>query len=297
MRGLPDHAKGLLITGLGVLIITPDGLLVRLIAADSWTLTFWRGLLVAVGLGLGLIAVYRGGTWAVLRGIGRAGLWTSLLFGIGTVTFILSITHTTVANTLFIVSTSPLFAALMAWRFLGERVTGGTWAAIGLALIGIGVIASGGLDSGALVGNVAALVTALTLAGSFSIIRHHRDRNMVPTMALSGLVTAVLVLPLAQPAAVGAGDVGVLAFMGLVMLPLSFALLSIGPRYIPAPEVSLMLLLESVLGPLWVWLALGEDPGARTLLGGAIVIATLAGHALVTLRRAAARATAATSMS
>ena len=268
--------------------------LTSLIEADPWTLTFWRGLLLATGLGLGLLAVYRARSWAVLRGIGWAGLWTALLFGIGTVAFILSITHTTVANTLFIVSTSPLFAALMAWRFLGERVAPGSWAAILLALVGIGVIASGGLDGGSLIGNLAALVTALTLAASFSIIRQHRDRNMVPTMALSGLVTAALVLPLAQPAAVSSGDLGVLLVMGLVMLPLSFGLMSIGPRYITAPEVGLVLLLESVLGPLWVWLALGEDPGARTLFGGAIVIATLAGHSLFSLRRATVRRAAAT---
>ena len=293
MQGLSTHAKGLLISGLGVLAITPDGLLIRLIAADPWTLLFWRGLLSAIGIGVGLMFIYRGRTWAIFRSVGWAGILTAVLFGTGTVTFIVSITHTTVANTLFIVSTSPLFAALIAWRLMGEPVAPRTWVAIALALLGIGVIASGGLDRGSIVGNLAGLATALTLAASFSLIRHHRARNMVPTMALGGLVTAVMVVPLAQPAALAGGDLVVLLAMGLVMLPVSFGLMAIGPRYIPAPEVSLVLLLEAVLGPLWVWLALGEDPGLRTLAGGAVVIGTLAVHSVVTLRRAPARAAAA----
>ena len=293
MRGLSTHAKGLLITGLGVLAITPDGLLIRLIAADPWTLLFWRGLLSAIGIGLGLLFIYRGRTWAIFRAVGWAGIVTAVLFGTGTVTFIVSITHTTVANTLFIVSTSPLFAALIAWRLMGEPVAPRTWVAIVLALVGIGVIASGGLDRGSIVGNLAGLATALTLAASFSLIRHHRDRDMVPTMAMGGLVTAVMVIPLAQPATLGSSDLVILLAMGLVMLPVSFGLMAIGPRYIPAPEVSLMLLMEAVLGPLWVWLALGEDPGLRTIAGGAIVIGTLAVHSLITLRRTPARAAAA----
>jgi drug/metabolite transporter (DMT)-like permease len=123
------------------------------------------------------------------------------------------------------------------------------------------------------------------LAATFSLMRHFRSRDMVPAMALGGVITALIALPFATPAAVDGGDALALAVMGLVMLPLSFAMMAVGPRYIPAPEVSLTLLLESVLGPLWVWLALGEDPGEATLLGGAIVIAALAGNAAAALRR------------
>lgn len=283
--GLSTHAKGFFITLLAVLVISPDGLLVRLVAADIWTLLFWRGLLMGTGIALGLLCLYRGRTWAAFRDLGWPGFTVALLFALCTVAFIVSITNTTVANTLFIVSTSPLFSALIAWRLLGEAVAPRTWGAIALALVGIGIIASGGLDSGSIIGNLAALAAALSLAGGFSLIRRHRDRDMVPAAALSGWMTALLVLPLAQPAAIAGGDVAVLLVMGLVMLPLSFALMTIGPRYLPAPEVGLILLLESILGPLWVWLAIGETPGDRTLLGGAIVIGTLAGHAAWTLFR------------
>jgi len=285
MDGLSTHAKGLLITGLGVLVITPDSLLIRLISTDLWTLLFWRGLLSAIGMQFALLILFRSQTWREIKQIGTAGVVLAGIFGVGTVTFIVSITHTTAANTLFIVSTSPLFAAFAAWGLMREPVSLRTWSAIAFSLAGIGIIASGGLDRGTVVGNLAALATAVILGVSFALVRYHRNRNMVPAMGVSGLVTAAIALPFAQPFSISALDVWVLLVMGLLMLPVSLGLMFVGPRYISAPEVSLILLLEAVLGPLWVWWALGEDPGARTLLGGAIVLGTLAAYFALLLSR------------
>lgn len=283
MDGRSSHARGLLLTSLGVLVITPDSLLIRLISADPWTLLFWRGVLSAVGMQMALLILFRRETLNEVKQIGVAGVVLAAIFGIGTVTFIVSITHTTAANTLFIVSTSPMFAALAAWVLMREPVSLRTWVAMLCSLAGIGVIASGGLKGSTLIGNAAALATALILGFSFALVRRHRARNMVPAMGLSGLITAMVALPMAHPLEVNPSDFGVLIVMGLVMLPLSFGLMFTGPRHLPAPEVSLVLLLEAVLGPLWVWLALGEDPGARTLVGGAIVLTTLAVHSAVLL--------------
>lgn len=286
MTALSTHAKGLLITGVGVLIITPDGLLTRLIQSDSWTLLFWRSLLSSASLLLLLFILYRRQSWARIRAIGLPGLIVAALFGVGNVTFILAITSTTVANTLFITSTTPLFAALIAWRLMGEAVPRRTWIAIALALVGIAIIASQGFAGGSLFGNSAALTTAMALAAAFSLIRYHKNRDLVPAMALSTAIAALIALPFATPSAISLSDAGWLTVMGLVMLPLAFALMVIGPRYIPVPEVSLILLLEAILGPLWVWLAVGEEPGARTLVGGAVVIVTLSANALLGLRDA-----------
>ncbi len=283
MTDLSPHAKGLLITALGVLVLTPDSLLIRLVSADAWTLTFWRGVLYAVGMCAGIAAISRGRAWQQFLDMGRAGLLVGVIFGLGKVTFIISITHTTAANTLFIVSTSPLFAAMVAWLLMREPLSRRTWGAIAFALLGIGVIASEGVDRGGVIGNVAALLTALVLGAIFALTRRYRERNMLPAMALSGLISAALVWPLAAPMSVSSSDMAALGVMGLVVLPLSFGLIFIGPRYIPAPEVSLVLLLEAVLGPYWVWLALGEEPGSRTLVGGSIVLATLAVHSLLRL--------------
>jgi drug/metabolite transporter (DMT)-like permease len=281
-----NRAKGLVITLAGVLVITPDALLVRLIAADEWTVLFWRGLLSGLAILAGLGLLHRRRLPRQLRTIGKTGVWLAVLFSAGTVLFIISVSLTTVANTLFIVSTAPLFAAIIARVFLGEAVPPRTWAAIGCALFGIGVIASGsaGQGSGSLLGDLAALGIAVSMAGTFSLARKERANSMVPAMALSGFITAFAVLPLAAPFEFAARDPVYLGLMGLVVIPLGFSLITLGPRYLPAPEVSLLLLLEAVLGPLWVWLALDEDPGAATLVGGFIVIATLAASNLGSLR-------------
>jgi drug/metabolite transporter (DMT)-like permease len=107
---------------------------------------------------------------------------------------------------------------------------------------------------------------------------------MVPAMGLGGLVAAAIALPFADPMSVTAADVGYLAISGLAVLPVGFGLLAIAPRFIPAPEVGLITLLESILGPVWVWLALGEEPGLRTVLGGTIVIGSLAANSYLTLK-------------
>lgn len=283
MNNLPPHAKGLLITALGVLVLSPDSLLIRLVSADAWTLTFWRGLLYGIGMGVAIALVFRGRIWQQFLALGWAGLLIAVIFGVGKVTFIVSITNTTAANTLFIVSTSPLFAAVAAWLLTREPVARRTWFAISFALVGIGIIASEGADRGSVIGNVAALLTAVVLGTCFALTRRYRERNVVPAMALSGMVCALLVLPVASPLSVDSSDFAALGVMGLVVLPLSFGLIFLGPRYLPAPEVSLVLLLEAVLGPYWVWLALGEEPSARTLVGGTVVLATLALHSAVSL--------------
>lgn len=272
-----DRVKGLLITVTGVLVITPDSLLVRLISADQWTILFWRGLLS--GLVILLVLGLRQGKGFVpgLRAIGHMGLALAVLFSAGTIMFIISLRLTSAANTLFIVSTAPVFAAIMARVFLSEPVSRRTWVTILFSLIGILVIASGsaGGGPGSLLGDLAAVVTAISIAGTFTIARRYRSVSMVPAMGISGLVTAALALPFAQPTVVTPADTAYLAIMGLAMIPLAFSLMTMGPRYLPAPEVSLILLLEAVLAPLLLWFVLHEHPGNASLLGGAVVLGTL----------------------
>jgi drug/metabolite transporter (DMT)-like permease len=290
MDGLSTHAKGLAIVTLGVLILTPDALLVRLIGIDHWNLLVWRGFLQGFGLLLLLLAFYRGGTLASFRAIGRRGLAASLVFATGTVLFIVALTHTSAANTLIIVASSPFFSALASRIFLGERIAPATWGAILLALGGIGLLAVEGLGRGAFLGDLAALGVAVTLGANFTILRHARAVNMIPAMALSGFLVGLVASLFAVPVALSDGQLGYMLVMGLVVVPLSFALITLGPRYLPAPEVSLLLLLETVLGPFWVWLVIGERPGPLALAGGAVVVATLAAHSALALRRQASPA-------
>ena len=285
MDRLPDHVKGLLITVAGVLLLTPDTLLVRLIAIDPWTMIFWRGALVMLGLVAYLAWADGRRVLGRFRTDGGSTLMVALIFTISAVLFILALDMTSVANTLIIIASSPLFAAIFGRIFLGEAVPARTWAAIGTTLGGIGVVVSGSLGGGTLPGDLAALGTAVCLAVSLTLLRRARAHNVVPAMALSGLFSAIVTLPLAAPFAMDTTQAGLLVLLGLIILPVSFTLTMLGTRYLPAPEVGLIMLLETVLGPLWVWLVLGEAANARALLGGGIVIATLIVHSALAVRQ------------
>jgi len=290
MPVLSQHAKGLIITALGVLIISPDGLLTRLILVDHWTLIFWRTLFLSFGMWLIVNLTYPNRTWQKYKSMGRGDAMMVLIYAMGTISFIVAITHTSVANTLIILSTTPLFAAFIGWIFLSEPIPVRTWCAILLVGIGIFVISSDSDNqASSLFGDLAAMSGAFFLATGFTVVRHFPAISIFPVISTSGLLTALIILPLAQPFSVTQSDMGYLLIMGIYMLPVATALMYLGPKYIPAPEVGLMLLLESILGPIWVWLALGEQPGIRTFIGGAIILSTLAINTVWVLKSTRAR--------
>jgi drug/metabolite transporter (DMT)-like permease len=278
-----SQAKGLLLAFVGVMILTPDSLLIRMIEGGPWAILFWRGLLMMVGLGLMMLIRFRGQIWRRTVDIGAQGVLISVVFAINSVCFIVALDHTTVANVLLIVSTSPLISALIGLVTLGDRPRPSTWIAILIAMIGIGVIVEGGLASGTTTGDIAALGTAIGLGVHFNMVRAARDVDMIPAVGLSGIWTAAAGLIAAPDLAFTPQQMGLSAIIGVIIMPLSFGLLTIAPRYISAAEVSLMLLLETVLGPIWVWLVLFERPDDQTLIGGAVVLIALIGHSLISM--------------
>ena len=161
---------------------------------------------------------------------------------------------------------------------LHDRGDAGTFA-------GLLIIVSDNLGDGSLEGDLSALVVAALSGLTFTLIRKHRMTDMVPTLAFGGLVTAAIAIPMSLPVAIHAQDAGLIAVMGLVMLPLAFSLQFVGARYIPAPEVSLLFLLEAVLAPLLVWAVVSERPADTTFVGGAVILATLGSHGVWSLRR------------
>ena len=283
-----EYLKGLLLTVLGVLVITPDSLLIRLIEADSWTVIFWRNTLSGFAILFGLLLYYRRDFPQKIRGIGWAGLIMGVIWALGTYCFVYSIQTTLVANTLFIISTSPIFAALIAWLVLRESVSRRTWLTIAFSLCGIAIIASGSMEAdakGSIIGDLAALGTALAVAVSFSIARRNRSVSMIPAIGLSSILAGLVAFPFAMPLSESADKVVPIVLLGLIVTPIGASLLVIGPRYLPAADVSLLLLLEAILGPLLVWWVLKEFPGVPTLIGGAFVLLTLAISNTVALMR------------
>lgn len=273
-----DHTKGLVVTLAGVLLLTPDALLIRLVGADPWTLLFWRGVGFFSVVGGWSLWRARGRLRLALAEVGPAGLGVAVLFAVSSGAFLWSIHHTRAANTLVIVAISPLFAAAWSFLLLAERPRADTLLAILVALTGVAVTVSGSLGSGRLAGDAAALVTAVLMALNFTLVRRLRGRDLVPAYALAGLLMAPLGAIGAESLLVPAERVPWLLLLAFLVLPVSFTLIMTGPRYIASAEVALLMLLETALGPLWVWLVLGEEPPLATLLGGALIVATLVVH-------------------
>jgi drug/metabolite transporter (DMT)-like permease len=227
--------------------------------------------------------------WQQYKTVPGPGLLMVAAYSLGTISFVFAITHTSVANTLIILSSTPLFAALISRVILHEKIQRRTLFAIMLVGVGIAVIAAGSLNGedathGGLLGDLAAILGSFFLACGLTFVRRFPRVSTFSAISCGGLLTALLVLPLASPLAISQSDLGYLLIMGLYVVPIGSALMYLGPRYIPSAEVGLLLLLESILGPFWVWLALAEQPGVYTLLGGAVVLSTLAINTVWALR-------------
>ena len=277
--------KGVLLCLCGIVLLSPDSLLLRLIGADLWTLAFWRGGLSAVGLAVAVLLMEgrQPGQQQLLR-LTRQGVVVAVSFAIANLAFIFSIQNTAVANTLVIMSLSPLFAALLSYFFFREPISTGTWLAAVAIFLGLTLVFYGSLATGGVVGDLAALVTSLCVAISLVLMREHRDISMVPALAWSSGLACLAALPFALPASLSGTALILMLVLGLIVLPASLTMIGLAPRYLPAPEVSLILRLEALLAPLWVWLVLGEVPSPQTLIGGGIILATLICLSLYTIR-------------
>jgi drug/metabolite transporter (DMT)-like permease len=279
-----DHARGLALAVTGILILAPDSLLIRLITVDHWSLLFWRGLMTFITLTLLLFYNYRRGTLARFQAIGGVGLVVALLFALNTSLFVISIRHTAVANTLVLLSAAPLFAAVFSSLFLREHAPLRTWIATLIGVASITLIMADNRGATNLIGDGAALALTINMAAILTLLRYMRSNNAVPIVALSGLLLALAMLLPSQPFSLSGSDWVYMSLLGFVVIPFSFALLLTAPRYLPAPEVGLVFLLETILGPFLVWLVLGEEPPVATLVGGVVLVTTLVGHAALSLR-------------
>jgi drug/metabolite transporter (DMT)-like permease len=269
----------------GVVVLSFEGVIVRSLHLDQWTILLLRGPLMASGLVLLFRLGWRHGPLAGLRAAGRLGLLAAGLFAADNLLFIIALRTTSVANTLVLLATAPIFAGLLGRAVLGERPPARTWAATVVVLAGVGVIVAGSRGQGHLLGDLAALGAAGSIAGTLVLVRLGRQVVLLPSMALGALGAALVAAPLAHPGSLGGRDALLLVLVGLVIAPLAFGAILVGPRHLPAQEVSLLMLGETVLGPLWAWLLLGQAPEAATLGGGALIVAALLAHALLGIRR------------
>lgn len=262
-----------------------SGILIRLVEhADGWQILFWRSLacIATMLLFIGWRHGARAGD-AFMR-IGRTGLWLVLTLGSSFVSFIFALIHTSVANVAFTVGMAPVFAALLAFLLLGERITLRTAAFIGLSLVGIALMFGDGLATGNLFGNVLALVTCLLYSGTIVLLRRGRRVDMIPAVTLAAALSAAVAALLAPSGlSVGGRDLAIIGVMGVVQLALQYILFMLGVRHLPAAQAALIGRATVVLTPLWAWLGVGEVPSALTLAGGAFVLVAVLGQGVSAL--------------
>jgi drug/metabolite transporter (DMT)-like permease len=261
------------------------GLIARLVSTSPWTTSLWRSVTASLFLTAVLWVVRRRNILAQWREGGRPVVIVAACMATASTCFIFSLAHTSVANTLILMSTGPYVAGLLGWLVLGERVAPRTWLTMAIALAGAVVMVSNSYGRGTVAGDVLAIIMATSFAIATVLIRRHPEIQMAPAAALATALTALIALPLATPAQTAPRDLALLAFFGVGQFGLGFLLFMAGARLIPAAESSLIGMLETVLGPLWVWLVLSEQPDATSLLGGALILAALVANTVVDLLR------------
>jgi drug/metabolite transporter (DMT)-like permease len=273
MMPVSEYRRGRTYVALAAVAWSTAGLLQRELTLDVATQLAGRAFFAVLGVGAYVVFASRGRVWHAFRAIGWAGVAVVGLLAISSAFFFIALNYTSVANVLFMQALAPIIAAALG-TLLGEPVGRRTWIAMLIALGGVTLMV-GGPGRPSPFGLTLSLFMSASFAATIVLTRHRREVSMAPAMCLSQLLVLVLAAPFADASQVGGKDVVLLATLGIAQIGLGFILLTIGARLIPAGEVALITLLEIVLGPLWVWIFLGERPAALTLVGGLVVLAAV----------------------
>ena len=284
MKNLTDQQKGSLMAFVAVMFITPDSLFIRLSNVDTWGLVFYRGIIPFFTVLLGMLLIYKLSFFKILFNSGYHGLIYIGTFSLTNITFVVSIQNTNVANTLVMIATAPMLSAILGAIFLKEPPDKKTWTSIVITFLAIIYIFFDSLKLGNFYGDILGFVTALGLAIGAVVIRSAKTKNLVPAAVVGKLFVATFALFFIESFALINNDIFIVPLMCILCVAIPFVLVTIAPRFIPAAEVNLFFLLETIIGPVWVWLIIKEQPSIETLQGGAIIIATIAIHSFMKLR-------------
>ena len=278
------QTAGILLGLAGGLVISFDVPVIRAAGADPWLLMVARGL-VPLPIYI-LFWRYMGRFHDTPRNPFADITWVQvgIIYGLSQICFTASVFNTSTANLVFILAFNPLLAALLSWWMIGERPKPSTWIAIAATIAGVAIIVGGGLQAGTWFGDFFALVTAVTLALALTLSRKSgADMSLAP--GLGGAILTAFALPMAVLHYTPPQSWAWLAVNGALLVPIAAVCLAMAPRFIPAPQAAIFYLLETVLAPVWVWWFFGETMTRETMIGGAIVLAAITGHALWKLRR------------
>ena len=282
---LADQKKGTLLAFIAIMFITPDSLLIRLSNTESWNLIFYRGIIPFFVVFIGLLIIQKGQIVSSIINNGWHGVAYIFTFAITNILFVISIENTNVANTLIMISLSPMLAAIISFVFLKENPDKKTWLAITVTTLAVIYIFFDSFEKGDFKGNFFGFICALGLAAGTVIIRSAKQLNLVPSAMIGKLFVALIALIFVDKLKLEGKDLLIIPTMGIACVAIPFVLLTLAPRYITAPEVNLFFLLETILGPLWVWLVIHEQPSIETLVGGGVIISTITIHSIQALKK------------
>lgn len=284
MTGQTKKLKGIVLVAASALIWSSGGLIVRSIRdADSWTIVFWRSLTAAAFLLALIIWERRGRSWAAIAGMGWPGLVVAASFACASISLVVALRLTSVADVLIIMSAAPMIAAILGRVFLHERVSGLTILTIIATFAGIALIVGKGLASWraeSLLGDAFAFMIAISYSVAIVVTRHNSHVPMTPAVFTGVVIACLVAIPFATPWSISLHDAPLLVSFGAFQLGLGLAAFTAGARLIPAAHTALLGTLEPVLGPLWVWLFVSETPSLAALAGGVLVLASITLHTL-----------------
>ncbi len=284
LKNLTDQQKGSLLAFIAVIFITPDSLFIRLSNVDTWGLVFYRGIIPFFAVFLGMLLIYKLNFFKILFNSGYHGIIYIGTFSITNITFVVSIQNTNVANTLVMIATAPMLSAILGSIFLKEPPDKKTWISIIITFFAIIYIFNDSLKLGNFYGDILGFVTAIGLAVGAVTIRSAKTKNLVPAAVIGKLFVATFALFFIESFILEDKDLIIVPLMCILCVAIPFVLVTIAPRFIPAAEVNLFFLLETIIGPIWVWLIIKEQPSIETLQGGLVIITTIAIHSYLKLK-------------
>jgi len=281
-----DRSKGLLITLIGVVFVIPDSIMVRLISSDPMVTAFWRSLTAGIFVAIFVLLTMRDKVMNTITQMGRAGWMYCVLIGTTSPAFVLAVLNTSVANVVLIFASMPIFSALLSFLILSERpsrqlLLTSSFVFVGLAIIGLG--SSGGADAN-WIGDLWAVYIVIAFSLALTLLRRQKHISMLPAIPIGYIGAAFAMFWFIDPLETIATD-GALYVMHGVLIAASTCGLTLGPRYISATEVSLLILLESVFAPVLAWLVLSEIPAHSTILGGVLILSALVVHNIILFRQ------------
>ena len=282
---LSSQQKGSLLAFIAVFLITPDSLLIRLSNIETWGMLFYRGAIPFVVVLIGTLIFYKKNFLKALLGIGYPGIFYIFSFAACNITFMVSIQNTNVANTLVMIALAPMLSAILGAIFLKETPDKKTWIAIIITFASCIYIFYDSLNLGNFYGDFFGLVTAFGLACNANIVRYAKDRDLVPSALIGKLCVAIFAFFFVKNFELIGNDMVYVPLMCVMCVAIPFVLVTIAPRFITAAEVNLFFLLETILGPIWVWLVIKEQPSLETIMGGSVIILTIAIHSFLALKK------------